>query len=997
MSGGVSTILGTGNDTWPAGPGINGLNDTINGNAGDDSIDGGNGDDIINGGLGNDTMFGGAGDDQIAEEIANAGSNLVYAGIGNDIVVFSSASSTVYGEDGDDEITSWNLASDALLDGGIGNDVLAAVSGGANTQLGGTGNDILFNGRGSDSLDGGADTDIVDYSFFTSTAVTSAVSVNLGNAGGQQTTGGGGNDTLINIEGVVATRFDDTLIGDTKANLFGGGNGNDNLQGGVGNDTLTGGNGTDLASYANAGGSVTVDLGTFSSSGADGIDSLTGIENVLGGNSADSILGDTLANLLDGGAGNDSLVAGLAGGVNDTLIGGSGDDTLLDDSSGLIYGGSGNDLITMQGSGGTLYGEDGDDWISSGASPFLDGGNGNDTVFSIFASATMLGGSGDDRVQSGLSNDSLDGGSENDLVDYRFAQSAVSVNLANAGGFQTTGGAGNDTLSGFEGVVGSQYNDTLIGDAGANTLDGGLGNDSLIGVGDENFFNFDYVSYANAGGAVTVDLGAGTSSGADGNDSLTGIEIVIGGNGHDSMLAGNVGFRGLFGGDGNDTLVGGEGGGLNVFSGDAGDDSLLAGNVGLRVLFGGDGNDTLVAGTSASTPDLQGGNDNDSLLGGANNDRLDGGDGNDTLTGGNGDDTLVGGAANDFASYANVSGTIEAILRDDTVGGVAEGADGSDRLFGIEGLIGGNFDDTLIGTSAANTLMGGDGADSLSGGGGRDLLDFGAGNDRFDWVQGVSGFAGNVTLIGSGGQDTLNLGDDWVRGPFTDNTWLNFQKIDGSSTVYSQGWESIVCFAEGTRIVTPSGEDAVENLRAGDMVLAMRDGQAGFEPLRWVGFMDVALPRNAAMAAKTAPILIKAGAIAPGMPARDLRVSPDHAMEVDGHLIPAKHLVNGSSIIQEVWCKRVRYFHLELEAHGLLLSEGTWSESYLDDGNRHAFNNAALTGLFLDFEAGRSKGQYDHRACLPVLRQGLKLDEIHGRLALRAEELARGSKGRRHG
>jgi hypothetical protein len=189
----------------------------------------------------------------------------------------------------------------------------------------------------------------------------------------------------------------------------------------------------------------------------------------------------------------------------------------------------------------------------------------------------------------------------------------------------------------------------------------------------------------------------------------------------------------------------------------------------------------------------------------------------------------------------------------------------------------------------------------------------------------------------------------------------------------------------------------VENLRAGDMVLAMRGGQAGFEPLRWVGFMDVAVPRNAAMAAKTAPILIKAGALAPSMPARDLRVSPDHAMEVDGHLIPAKHLVNGSSIVQEVWCRRVRYFHLELEAHGLLLSEGTWSESYLDDGNRHAFNNAAMTGLFLDFEAVRSKGQYDGQACLPVLRHGLKLDEIHGRLALRAEELALAAKGRRRG
>ena len=278
-------------------------------------------------------------------------------------------------------------------------------------------------------------------------------------------------------------------------------------------------------------------------------------------------------------------------------------------------------------------------------------------------------------------------------------------------------------------------------------------------------------------------------------------------------------------------------------------------------------------------------------------------------------------------------------------------------------------------------------ADTIDGQNGNDSIDGGAGNDL------LIGGAGNDSLRGGNDDDTLDggSGNDWA---FLSSNGSYSIYRDGSDTNWAQDWEQVVCFAEGTRIVTPNGEDAVENLRAGDMVLAMRGGQAGFEALRWVGFMDVAVPRNAAMATTTAPILIKAGAIAPGMPARDLRVSPDHAMEVDGHLIPAKHRVNGSSIIQEVRCKRVRYFHLELEAHGLLLSEGTWSESYLDDGNRHAFNNAAITGLFLDFEAGRSQGQYDQLACLPVLRQGLKLDEIHGRLALRAEDLALGGRRR---
>ena len=357
------------------------------------------------------------------------------------------------------------------------------------------------------------------------------------------------------------------------------------------------------------------------------------------------------------------------------------------------------------------------------------------------------------------------------------------------------------------------------------------------------------------------------------------------------------------------------------------------------------------------------------------------------LNGGGGDDSLVGGSGSDWASYANATGSVTVDLSAATPNAV--GADGEDLLSRIENIIGSNSDDRIVGDGGDNTILGGNGVDNLSGGAGNDWLDFNGGDEAFTRAGADSG---NDTLIGGAGQDTLDLQSDWS---FLSNSGNYSLYRAGSDTIWAQGWETVVCFAEGTRIVTPHGEDAVENLRAGDMVLAMRGGQAGFEPLRWVGFMDVAVPRNAGMAAKTAPILIKAGALAPGMPARDLRVSPDHAMEVDGHLIPAKHLVNGSSIIQEIWCKRVRYFHLELEAHGLLLSEGTWSESYFDDGNRHAFNNAALTGLFLDFEAGRSKGEYDHLACLPVLRQGLKLDEIHGRLALRAEEVARNAKDRR--
>ena len=514
--------------------------------------------------------------------------------------------------------------------------------------------------------------------------------------------------------------------------------------------------------------------------------------------------------------------------------------------------------------------------------------------------------------------------------------------------------SGNDSFLGTgsiaDSVLGLGGDDTINGAAGADTIFGGSGNDSLIGgtVGDS--LNGGEGDDTILPGQSTLDLSNDRVDGDDGNDWVSYANVSAPASATINLLTGSVS------GYASDTLTSVE----NAI-GSAANDSIIGTGAG-NWLIGGNGNDTLA-----------------------------GGEGNDTLIGDNGADSLVGGSeTDDWASYVGATSGVSVILAVPVP--VASGGAGADSLSGIEGLIGSNFADTLLGNNGSNTLTGGGGSDSLFGGGGNDLLDYGAGDDVFEWG---SDFApGNLTLIGGdGGNDYLNLGANWVA--VQDGAFTRWTQDGEADTLYSLGWETILCFAQGTRIVTPNGEDSVENLRAGDMVLAMRDGQAGFEPLRWVGFMDVAVPRNAAMAAKTAPVLIKAGALAAGMPARDLRVSPDHAMEIDGNLIPAKHLVNGVSIIQESWCRRVRYFHLELEAHGLLLSEGTWSESYLDDGNRHAFNNSAITGLFLDFEAGRSKGQYDHQACLPVLRQGLRLDEIHGRILRRAERLARGEKPRR--
>jgi Ca2+-binding RTX toxin-like protein len=457
-------------------------------------------------------------------------------------------------------------------------------------------------------------------------------------------------------------------------------------------------------------------------------------------------------------------------------------------------------------------------------------------------------------------------------------------------------------------------------------------------------------------------------------------------------------------GDGDDTFVGTPGNDTPG-TGQGGSDSMagLDGNDFLRgggdsdTLLGGAGDDTLRGDGGADS--LEGGEGQDSLSGGSGADMLRGGAGDDTLAGTGGGDTIDGGTGSNWVDYRTSPGGVTVNLGTGANGGQATGdsilagsiqnvlgsAGAADRLTG-DGqdniLVGGGGNDTLAGGGGADTLQGGAGADSMLGGDGADsiawragdgadTIDLGTGADTLD-LQGwnAADTAADAWSVALSGTTATFTGDASVGNAVL--TVLNYDPAD-----------SVVCFAEGTRILTPSGEVPVERLRAGDLVVTPR-GAAPVSALRWVGRLQVDLTRQR-FRGEAAPVLVRAGALADGLPFRDLHVSPNHALFLDGVLVPARLLVNGLSIIHQRWRQAVTYHHLELDAHALLVSEGALTESYLDDGNRHLFDHPGLLPLDAGFATRRGGRAVP---CAVVLQDGdAALRRIRLRLGARAGRL----------
>jgi hypothetical protein len=240
-----------------------------------------------------------------------------------------------------------------------------------------------------------------------------------------------------------------------------------------------------------------------------------------------------------------------------------------------------------------------------------------------------------------------------------------------------------------------------------------------------------------------------------------------------------------------------------------------------------------------------------------------------------------------------------------------------------------------------------------------------------------------IEIMGFGVNETVTSHQSgnlftWTAGGLSSST-ITFATDPGTLALVSMGPVSSVtaayeivappCFRAGTQILTPDGPRAVEDLRTGDTVVT-HDGRA--RPLIWVGqrWVDCDRHPNPEM---VLPIVIERSAFGPGVPSRDLYVSPDHAIYCAGLLIAAKHLINGISI-RQIDVPEVIYHHIELMEHSVVWAETLPVETYLDCGNRHNFvGSKGLVSLHADFAAPHWDRE---RAFAPLVSEGADLTAV---------------------
>ncbi|QKS82503.1 beta strand repeat-containing protein [Pseudomonas bijieensis] len=622
---------------------------------------------------------------------------------------------------------------------GTGGDAEGTILTNIETVIGSAFNDVLSSGPytvvPTVRLEGGAGDDIYN--------------INLGLTPYIIEQAGGGNDevrvSVINANGTVLAANVERLTyvgtgaftgyGNDSDNIITGGSGNDTLFGGAGADQFIGGAGSDIAGYTDSKEAVTINLKTGVHSGIAVGDTYTGIEAIRGSNFNDTFVGDGSGMDFDGGAGIDTVdYSGSTAGVNVDIrtgagiagTGGDAEGTILTNIE-TVIGSAFNDVLSSGpytviptvrlegGAGDDIYN------INLGLTPYIieQAGGGNDEVrvSVINANGTVLaanverltyvgtgaftgygndsdnvitGGSGNDTLFGGAGADQFIGGAGYDIAGYTDSKQAVSINLKTG---VHSGIAAGDTYTGIEAIMGSNFNDTFVGDGSGIDFNGGAGVDT--------------VDYSGSTAGVTVHVRSGTGAAGTGGDAegtiLADVETVIGSAFNDVLSAGPystaVGIR-LEGGAGDDIYN------INMGQTPAIIEQADGGNDEVRVSVINASGTVLAANverlTYVGTGAFTGyGNDSDNII--------TGGSGNDTLYGGAGADQFIGGAGYDIAGYTDSKQAVSINLKTGVHSGIAAG----DTYTGIEAIMGSNFNDTFVGDGSGIDFNGGAGVDTV--------------------------------------------------------------------------------------------------------------------------------------------------------------------------------------------------------------------------------------------------------------------------------------------
>jgi serralysin len=660
------------------------------------------------------------------------------------------------------------------------------------------------------------------------------------------------------IENAIGGAGDDRITGNQADNVLAGLGGDDVLAGGAGSDTLVGGAGTDVADFtgATAGIAVALNNGVRDvrvTNGAD-VDTLSGIEGIVGTAFDDRLTGDDGDNMLSGGAGGRDVLVGGAG--NDTLVGGGytlayadRPDVVRDAAGANKSQATAIDLmgafdLVPRATQSTAFdfpgvvmphatvvaaaaAETGNDWYRidaiAGSRALFDIDNTNN--FSGIEIVDSAGRVVAANYQEATSDDGSRRGIDARLA-HTFAESGTYYIRVTGSTFSAEPlalGAGQ-----FYTLHVALENAPVVAPAlratGSGTFDGGAGDDTIVASAGDDAIDggagIDTLSYRNHYQGVTVALGTtGAQATGAGRDTIAGIENLTGSI-HADRLSGDAGDNVIDGGGGNDVVAGGGGIDTLSFASQAAGVAVTLGLQGTR-----QGYRTGQTIEASGFENLAGTAFADVLTGDANANVLRGGGGDDVLAGGvparaGVVDTLDGGSGSDTASFAAFARDVRAVLGGSGRPGEAT-LDGSRIaiLSDIENLAGGRGNDALWGNELANGLAGGAGDDTLDGGAGDDALDGGAGDDVLRGGAGVDTaiYAGTtgatVDLALSGaqatgyGRDTLSgienlrggAGNDVFAGNDADNSFVDAGGDDrydgraGSDTVdYGNARERVI-------------------------------------------------------------------------------------------------------------------------------------------------------------------------------------------------------------